>query len=295
MQYGGRGAGGVKSVIPLLHVDLGSQLNALWKSNLDHFCQIFNRVCQWNVTPQNYKNKNMIFWVIILLSLVCVTYSQSLSPHPLLCQFILFSFFPWVTMNLFFFLIWAMKNFFLISFRNFGISLITMTPVTQPGIRAWSLLWKGGHFQWTSFIYRGLTVLAFLVRAIGKPGLFGGLRSSCVCLQLLGQRARLLRKGMFVTDGMFWNPPSVLLQDFKSPSRCAGLWLCGPWLSSKEQNGNKVAGRRALERSKLGFTRLSTRVVLVIWINWFSALYILAGRPWLTFSGGASLNRKGSS
>lgn len=143
----------------------------------------------------------------------------------------------------FFFYLSNEDFFFLISFRNFGISLITMTPVTQPGIRAWSLQWKGEHFQWTSFIYRGLTVLAFLVRAIGKPGLFGGLRSSCVCLQLLGQCARLLSKGMFVPDGMFWNPPSVSLQDFKSPSRCAGFCdSVAPGSAAKSKTGTRLQG-----------------------------------------------------
>ena len=58
------------------------------------------------------------------------------TPHPLLCQFYIVFLLSMSYYEPFFFLR-GMKNFFFFfSFRNFGISLIKMTPVTQPGIRA---------------------------------------------------------------------------------------------------------------------------------------------------------------
>lgn len=85
--------------------------------------------------------------------------------------------FPWIIMNYFF---KGMKNWFILFyFRNFGISLIKMKPATQPGILVSSLQWKGGHFLWISFIYKGL-ILAFLMMVPRKLCLYCGMRSNCM-------------------------------------------------------------------------------------------------------------------
>lgn len=106
---------------------------------------------------------------------------------------------------------WRIDLFYF--FRNFGISLIKMKPATQPGIHVWSLQWKGGHFLWISFIYKGLMILAFLMMVPRKLGLYYGMRSNCMSSKgdMPGWWGGVYSVSCHyfvspVIDRMFWNP-----------------------------------------------------------------------------------------
>lgn len=176
-----------------------------------------------------------------------------------------------------------MKKWFFFFFRNFGISLIKMKPVTQPWIPVSSSQWKDEHFRWISFIYKGLMILALLMVVIRKLGLHFGMRSSCVCSK----------------DSQPGCEEGHVLC-LQSSMRCFGTLLS--ITAEFSLNSWHCSFCESVFRSSAGKSKVGMRLredVCGSSIGDLNHLVVsplhLSERAWLTFLEGSSLDRKGPS